>query len=126
MKKDDNTITIEDLKEQAPCGMIIHYCVDKITDFVTYADINERGKNNRTEKCNRCSWFSICKPTYPDTPELSMLREKVFVYEDTIRIYVERMKLINSIVNLVKDNSISAKCALDIIESTLVEKELLE
>lgn len=35
---------IEDLKETAPCGMLIHYTVDRETDFVTYNDINGRGR----------------------------------------------------------------------------------
>lgn len=41
---------IEDLKETAACGMIIHYSVDTTTDMVTYNDINGRGV-----KSNNCS-----------------------------------------------------------------------
>ena len=31
---------IEDLKETAACGMIIHYSVDTTTDMVTYNDLS--------------------------------------------------------------------------------------
>ena len=33
---------IEDLKETAPCGMLIHYTVNE-EDMITYNDINGRG-----------------------------------------------------------------------------------
>lgn len=54
---------VEDLKETTPCGMTIHYTVDTATDFVTYTDINGRGKYRLCEACERCSWKGICKPT---------------------------------------------------------------
>ncbi len=53
----------EDLKETAPCGMLIHYTVDTSTDFVTYTDINGRGNEKKASACDKCSWKSICKPT---------------------------------------------------------------
>lgn len=54
---------VQDFKEFAPCGMKIHYTVDSETDFITYTDINGRGKNRRCEACERCSWSAICQPT---------------------------------------------------------------
>lgn len=49
-----------DCKEIAPCEMVIHYTVDE-NDFVSYNDINGRGV--LSEKCEHCTWKSICKPT---------------------------------------------------------------
>lgn len=57
---------IEDLKETAPCGMQIRYTVDNM-DFVSYNNINGRGKGKLTEKCYKCSWWEICKPTPKNT-----------------------------------------------------------
>lgn len=57
---------ITDHKENAPCGMLIHYSVDTDTDFVVYDDINGRGQWNKTEKCEHCSWQGICNPTSKD------------------------------------------------------------
>ena len=51
---------IHDLTERAPCNMVIHYSVDSDTDFVTYNDINGRGK--QCTSCHGCSWYSLCKP----------------------------------------------------------------
>ncbi len=53
-------ICIQDLKETAPCSMSIHYSVDNTTDFVTYNDINGRGK--KCEACSGCTWYGLCKP----------------------------------------------------------------
>ena len=53
----------EDLKETAPCGMLIHY-------FVTYNDINGRGRYRLCPDCSRCSWKGICKPTEADYLEI--------------------------------------------------------
>ena len=50
---------IEDLKETAPCGMVIHYTVDG-NDFVVYNDINGRGV--KCDSCKHCSWKAICTP----------------------------------------------------------------
>lgn len=61
---------IEDLKETAPCGMLIHYTVDRETDFVTYNDINGRGRYRLCPDCARCSWKGICKPTEADYLEI--------------------------------------------------------
>ena len=55
--------TVTDHKELAPCGIMIHYSVDASTDHIIYEDINKRGRWNKTEKCNRCSWKAICSPT---------------------------------------------------------------
>lgn len=66
---------IEDLKETAACGMVIHYTVDKETDFVTYNDINGRGEYRYSEKCHGCSWRSICQPTEADY--LKILSERL-------------------------------------------------
>lgn len=126
MRKEDCYGKIEDLKETAPCGMVIHYCVDKTTDFVTYSDINGRGKGKFTEKCSKCSWRGICSPTYPETPELLELREKVKVYEDAMAIYINRMSFIKDVINLAKVNTIPAIQGLQLIESTLIEKELFD
>lgn len=52
---------IEDLKETAACGMIIHYSVDTTTDMVTYNDIN--GRVVKSNNCSGCSWRAICKPS---------------------------------------------------------------
>lgn len=57
---------VEDCKETSPCGMLIHYTVDTSTDFVTYCDINGRGENRKSSKCEHCSWRALCKPTEPD------------------------------------------------------------
>jgi hypothetical protein len=54
---------IEDLTEVAPCGIAIHYTVDNDTDFVTYNDINGRGKYSN--KCPGCSWYGLCNPAMP-------------------------------------------------------------
>lgn len=54
---------VEDLKKIAPCGMDIHYTVDKQTDFVTYTDINGRGRHKLCKACEKCYWKCICKPT---------------------------------------------------------------
>lgn len=54
---------VKDLKEIAPCGMSIHYSVDTKTDFVTYTDIDNRGKYKMSAACEKCSWKGICKPT---------------------------------------------------------------
>lgn len=51
---------IQDLKETAPCGISIRYSVDSTTDFVTYNDINGRGK--KCEACSGCTWYGLCKP----------------------------------------------------------------
>lgn len=51
---------IQDLKETAPCGISINYSVDSTTDFVTYNDINGRGK--KCEACSGCTWYGLCKP----------------------------------------------------------------
>ena len=53
---------LEDLKETAPCGIRIHYTVDEC-DMVIYNDINGRGEENMTKKCEHCSWRCICKPS---------------------------------------------------------------
>ncbi len=126
MRKKDCYGTIEDLKETALCGMLIHYCVDKTTDFVTYSDINDRGEGKHTEKCSKCSWFGICRPTYPETPELMELREKVEVYEDAMNIYVNRMGFIQNVIDLVTAGSITAEQGIMLIDSTIVEKELFQ
>lgn len=62
----DSIFEYEDLKEKAPCGMLINYTVDKSTDLVTYTDINDRGKGAKSEKCKNCSWRGICQPTEPE------------------------------------------------------------
>lgn len=126
MRKEDRYGMIEDLKETAPCGMLIHYCVDKTSNFVTYSDINGRGKGNFTEKCSKCSWRGICSPTYPETPELVELREKVGVYEDAMNIYVNRMGFIKNVIDLVAADSITAEQGISLIDSTIVEKELFQ
>lgn len=125
MRKEDCYGIIEDLKETAPCGMLIHYCVDKTTDFVTYCDINGRGKGNHTEKCSKCSWYGICRPTYPESPEIMELREKLEVYEDSVNLYIDRMSFIKNVVDLVVADSITAEQGIMLIDSTIVEKELL-
>jgi hypothetical protein len=53
---------IEDLKETAPCGMLIHYTVNE-EDMITYNDINGRGVH--CDKCDGCTWKGICKPEEP-------------------------------------------------------------
>lgn len=53
---------IEDLKETAPCGMLIHYTVNE-EDIITYNDINGRGVH--CDKCDGCTWKGICKPEEP-------------------------------------------------------------
>lgn len=50
---------IEDLKETAPCGMLIHYTVNS-DDVITYTDINGRGR--QCKECDGCTWGGICKP----------------------------------------------------------------
>lgn len=63
---------IEDLKETAACGMIIHYSVDTTTDMVTYNDINGRGV--KSNNCSGCSWRAICKPsTLPEMKHYFLL-----------------------------------------------------
>lgn len=57
---------IEDLKETAPCGMLIHYTVDRESDFVTYNDINGSGNYRLVSNCKKCPWKGICKPTEAD------------------------------------------------------------
>lgn len=47
---------IEDLKEKAPCGMLIHYTVNE-EDMITYNDINGRGVH--CDKCDGCTWKGI-------------------------------------------------------------------
>lgn len=54
---------VEDLKEYAPCGILIHYTVDTDTDFVTYTDINGRGEYKLCKECEGCTWNAICRPT---------------------------------------------------------------
>ena len=53
---------IEDLKETAPCGMLIHYTVNE-EDMITYNDINGRGVH--CDKCGGCTWKGICKAEEP-------------------------------------------------------------
>lgn len=53
---------VEDLKETAPCGMLIHYTVNE-EDMITYNDINGRGVH--CDKCDGCTWKGICKPEEP-------------------------------------------------------------
>lgn len=64
---------VEDLKESAPCGMLIHYTIDKSTDFVTYNDINGRGNYRFSNTCNGCTWRALCQPTEADY--LQIVRE---------------------------------------------------
>lgn len=68
---------VEDLKEDAPCGMRIHYTVDKSTDMVIYDDINGRGKE--CEQCRECTWRGICQPLYQDNlhRNLETLKNKI-------------------------------------------------
>lgn len=63
---------IEDLKETAPCGMVIHYTVNK-DDIITYNDVNGRGV--QCEHCKNCSWRSICKPEPKKETEKKMTRQ---------------------------------------------------
>lgn len=64
---------IEDLKEVAPCGMLIHYTVDNDTDMITYTDINGRGQ--KCEKCHGCTWTAICKPA--EKPEGDAVKDQM-------------------------------------------------
>lgn len=64
---------VEDLKELAPCGMLIHYTVDTTTDFVVYNDINGRGEENLTKKCLTCSWRNLCSPTLINLSNLRLV-----------------------------------------------------
>ena len=57
---------IEDLKEVAPCGLLIHYTVDRTSNFVVYNDICDRGHYRLSPNCSNCSWRGICKPTEAD------------------------------------------------------------
>lgn len=63
----------EDLKEKAPCGMLIHYTVDNATDMITYTDINGRGKV--CSSCDGCTWRGICKPE----KQKSQMSRKLYV-----------------------------------------------
>ena len=63
-----------DCKEVAPCGMLVHYTVDK-NDFVSYNDINGRGV--LSEKCEHCTWKGICKPT-PHVEEYEKILDQSF------------------------------------------------
>lgn len=51
---------VEDLKETAACGMVIHYTVNS-DDMIAYNDINGRGVE--CAGCKGCSWRALCKPT---------------------------------------------------------------
>ena len=51
---------VEDLKETAVCGMVIHYTVNS-DDMISYNDINGRGVE--CASCKGCSWRALCKPT---------------------------------------------------------------
>lgn len=51
---------VEDLKETAVCGMVIHYTVNS-DDMIVYNDINGRGVE--CAGCKGCSWRALCKPT---------------------------------------------------------------
>lgn len=73
---------IEDLKETAPCGMLIHYTVDG-DDIIVYNDINGRGV--QCEHCKNCSWHNICKPEPKKEPEKKM----------TLQTYIEIYDLID-------------------------------
>lgn len=70
----------EDLKETAPCGMLIHYTVDTSSDFVTYTDINGRGNERKASACDRCSWKSICKPTAKVIRSITQLKNFYFTF----------------------------------------------
>lgn len=61
----------EDLKEQAPCGMLIHYTVNQF-DEISYNDINGRGV--QCKECQNCSWHGICKPEPAPEPESKLER----------------------------------------------------
>lgn len=68
---------ILNLKETAPCGIVIRYEVDSATDFVTYTDINGRGEGRKSDICEKCSWRGICKPTTPGADRLFPAWKKV-------------------------------------------------
>lgn len=63
---------IEDLKETAPCGMVIHYTIDG-DDVITYNDINGRGVE--CASCEKCTWRGICKPEPKKEPEKKLTRQ---------------------------------------------------
>lgn len=75
---------IEDLKETAACGMIIHYSVDTTTDMVTYNDINGRGV--KSNNCSGCSWRAICKPS-----TLPEMEHYFFTFGSDERYYPDRV-----------------------------------
>lgn len=72
----------EDLKEKAPCGMIIHYTVNG-DDVITYNDINGRGV--QCAECEGCTWKGICKPK----------SEKKMSH----KLYIEILNLIDDAIN---------------------------
>ncbi len=80
---------IEDLKETAPCGMLIHYTVDRASDFVTYNDINGRGNYRLGPCCAKCTWKGICKPTEADYLKIlsDVLEREVKPLEVIIQIF---------------------------------------
>lgn len=63
---------MQDLKEKAPCGMLIHYTVNS-DDIITHNDINGRGV--QCDKCNGCSWHGICKSEPKKEPEKKISRQ---------------------------------------------------
>ena len=87
---------IEDLREIAPCGMIIHYSVNTDTDMVTYTDINDRGEERFQKVCKNCSWRGICKPTRMTAEtavkQISKVNDQIFEAQECIKLLSECLK----------------------------------
>lgn len=100
---------IEDLKEMAPCGMVIHYTVDE-NDLIAYDDINGRGV--LCDKCKGCTWRCICNPSEKVTQKKMSRNTYIDLYnliDDTMREAGERVEEICD--ELVKMDA-SPKCVL--------------
>lgn len=80
---------MEDLKETAACGMLIHYTVDE-NDMISYNDINGRGV--KCDSCKSCTWNAICKPQEVEAMEA----EKIQIPK---QMYIELYNLIDDAKN---------------------------
>lgn len=81
---------IEDLKETAPCGMVIHYTVNE-QDIVSYNDINGRGV--LCDACQKCTWKAICQPKQPEKRMSRQTYIEIYnLIDDTMRAAGEKVE----------------------------------